>query len=101
MEVWHLLPRLGAGVDHQPVASVGDVLGLGQLVGDMNHMSEEMLLFGGDVSGGEYVSLGHDEHVRRCLRVDIADGDNVVILVEDVARYLSGDDATEYAVLFH
>src|SRR5690606_22924640 len=39
--------------------------------------------------------LGNEQHVHRRLRVDVAEGQDLLVLVDDVGRNLPGDDLVE------
>ncbi len=44
------------------------------------------------VVGSRDRDLRDHQDVRRCLRVDVAKGEDAIILVDDVGRNLAGDD---------
>src|SRR5205085_11632472 len=44
------------------------------------------------------VALGHDQKVHGGLGIDVLEGHDVVVLVDDVGRALTGGDATEHAI---
>ena len=44
------------------------------------------------------VPLGDDEHVRRCLRVDVVEGEQTIVFVHDGAGNLASDDLAEQAI---
>ncbi len=41
---------------------------------------------------------GHHEQMRRCLRVEVFDRNNVFVAIDYLCRYLSGTDLTENAI---
>jgi hypothetical protein len=45
--------------------------------------------------------LRHDEHVDGCVRVDIPEGKERFILVNDIRGFLTGDDPAKETILFH
>mgnify|MGYP006162790083 CR=1 FL=1 len=50
------------------------------------------------LAGVRDVATGHDEDVRGRLRIDVLEGDDVVVFVDLRAGNLSGDDAAEQTV---
>lgn len=100
VKVRHLLTGLWPRVYHHPVALLRDPLPLCQLIGDMDQVSQELLLVGADLGQGWNVGFGHDQEVDWCRGVDIAEGDSLIILINDIAGNLTSDDATEDTVHF-
>ena len=68
------LPRLRAGVEHDPVAGFRDPLRPGDLPGQARHLVQEPVP--GLGHGGQVwvVLLGYNEYMRGCLRVDVPEG---------------------------
>jgi hypothetical protein len=103
VHVVHRLAGLRAGVGDEAVARLGAAVADQALLerhrlrpGD--DLAEQSRV-GGDQRGrGGVVLLGDHQHVRRRLRVDVAEGEDAVGLVDDVGRDLTGDHAAEEAV---
>jgi len=97
MQVEDGLPRLGADVRHHPVpvAQPG-------IIRDAAHGREQRgedwsVLVGEGVRVRD-VAPRDDEDVRRRARVDVPEGDDVIVLEHAVGRDLSRDDLAEEAV---
>ena len=64
----------------------------------MDKVPQERPLVSGGLSERWDMGSGHDNDVGWCLRLDVANGDNRVILIDDVALDLAGDDSAEDAI---
>ena len=93
VEVGHYLPALSPAVDHQSIASFRDAFGFGQLISHTYHVANKSFI----LKLGERwdVLFGHNEDMGRGLWVYIPEGDDLFILMQDFACYLSGDNLTE------
>jgi len=97
VEMVDSLAAVRAGVDDQAVA-VGEVLG----AGDFHGCGEEMAEHGGVLRrgmgvGGE-VLLGDEQDMDRRLRIDVREGEDVVILIEALGGDGTGCDFAEEAI---
>ena len=100
MEV-HVEDRLtgvGPGVDDAAVALRVSEL-LRDLRGGEEELARDLRVVGAEVVEGGYVLLGDDEHVRRGLRLDVLEGEDVLVLVDLLRRDLAPDELAEEAVL--
>ena len=61
------------------------------------HLSNERIVLRRQVVEGRDVPPGDDQHVHGRLRVDVLDRDEAIVLVDDGAGYLPGDDPAEQA----
>lgn len=96
MQVGHRLAAVGAGVDDHPVPMreallPGDRTGRGQQLDGQARVGVHQR---GQVP---VVLAGHDQHVRRGLRGDVAKGERAAGHVYDLRGHLTGDDAAEQA----
>lgn len=99
MEVRHGLPGIRAGVHHNSIARVGVSLFLCNQPGATGKLSEQGLVLKRCVRVIGDVLARHDEYVKRGLRIDIANDDEVVILICKIGGYLPRDDPAKYAIL--
>ena len=90
-----------AHVRHEAVAGIGDALRPGEVGCDREHPPHQRGIGVGQVQGGRDVLLRQDEDVRRRRRRDIADREDVIVLVDLRGRQVSRDDAAEEAVGRH
>src|SRR3990170_3738371 len=97
MEVEDALARLGSDVRHHPVAAAETGL-VRDALDDAEEPDQQAGVGIGQGMGIGDVAARDDEHVRRRLRVDVAEGDDLVILVDPVGRDLARHDAAEEAV---
>ena len=97
---YHLSP-FGAAVQHQPVAPLPDSLFLCQPCGQDYRAPHEFLLLVSKICQGGDVGFGYDKNVFGCQRVDVPEGQEVIILMNDIAWYLAGNDAAKKAFLRH
>jgi hypothetical protein len=66
--------------------------------GRAEHRSHQCVIGRRQVVDRRDVSTRDDEHMQRRLRVDVLDGDEVVVLMDDGALDLARDDLAEEAV---
>lgn len=95
VQVRHLLPRVLAIVDHQPIAQFGQP----QLCGDGRCFYEQMAQHG-MVCCFRILQLangftGNDQHMSGGHGLNVHEGDNVFVLIDDVGGNLAGYDAFE------
>jgi len=99
VEVVDTLGALLAVVDDNPEAVRGDSLSLGHLLGDEEEVAEECLVLLwvglGELGNG---FPGDDQDVNWRLRVDVVEGDTVVILVNDLGGDLLPEDLAKNGV---
>ena len=87
-----LLIGVTVAVDGEAVAAFGDPFLGGQLFGDGEHPAEGRFIFGRDiVHGGDFL-VGDDEDVGGGNRVDVAEGGDKLILVDNVSGYFTRDN---------
>ena len=98
MEMVNRLTAVSADVRDDPVAVFGDVLGPRQLCRDLEDSAEQLAVGGGELVRRPDVGAWHEQDVRGCLRIDVANRDDQVVLVDRGRRKLAGDDAAEEAV---
>lgn len=87
----HRLPPISTAVDNGPIAIRQSFL-IGDLANDSKQVPDEICVAG--IHFGQRLDreLGNNQHVSRRLRIDIAEGQTAVVLVDDVGRDLFVDD---------
>lgn len=98
VEMVNHLTSLLANIHDQTVAALGNTLLLGNLPGSEQEFAGQAFINLRQVSDGWNVLPGNDQEVSWRLRVDVAEGDDIRILVDDRGRYLTLGDPAEQAV---
>ena len=98
MHVGDGLPGLGAGVEHHPVAGLGDALGHGYLVGMGHDIGQEPVACGRQLGQIRVVVARDHEDMDGSLRINVAEGDGARISGHYGRRYLSGRNTAEQTV---
>ena len=101
MDMRHSLPPLPAAINRQAVSPLVDAFLLGNLIGYIYEMSNELSVLRAQLTQGWYVLSGHHQYVRRSFGFPIPKSDDLVVLIDYVTWYLASDDSTENAVLVH
>lgn len=86
MEVWDRFPRIGAVVDHQSKTAFRNAHFSGDLRSREDHPSQQ---FGVTVTGGGDPwndPLGNDEDMRRGLRIDVVERNDLVRFMHNPGR---------------
>lgn len=100
MQVRDAFPAISAVVDHEPVAGFGDAEFFRNGSGGEQKVAERGLVGGRGFADAGDKFLRDDEHMHRCLRVDIVDGDAEVVLVRELGGNLAVDDFLEESFHF-
>ena len=98
MQMGHHLVGIGARVYHQAIAALGHALAPRQLGGQEDAAAHQLLVLRAQFGQGRDVRFGYDEDMFGRLRIDIPDGDDILILVHNLGRYLASGDAAEDAL---
>ena len=85
------LAAVRTGIDDQPVALI-EILLSGDLRGGGEQMTEQPCILGGRVRERCEVLLRNDQDVDRRLRMDVREGDDLLVLEETGDRDCSGGD---------
>jgi hypothetical protein len=97
VDVRHGLARLRAGVEDHPVALAADALGHRYLVSLANDLVQQAGVGGRERGDVRVVLLRDHEHVRRRLRVDVAEREHPVGSQDPGGRDRLGGDSAEQA----
>lgn len=98
MKVRNTLSAIRPGVGHQPKAAVGDALLRSQTRRrdpDAMHQPGVGL---GDLAQGRQVMPRDDQEMDGSLRVDILNGNEVIVLIDPLGGNLAGDDPAKETV---
>ena len=95
MEMWNGLAAVGAVVDDQAIPGLVELELAGDLLGGGKQMAEDRVMFRGDSRVAGVVMFGNEQDMDGGLGGDIAEGENVIILVDDFGFDLAVDDPFE------
>ena len=95
MDVVDRLATLIAAVERQAVSRIANVLLIRELVPDSDHAGQQAAVLLCKVADGGDVLLRDDQQVRRRPRIDVADREAEIVIVQVVDRYLAGDHVAE------
>src|SRR5690349_6580825 len=98
VQVHHGLPAVLVAIDDEPEPGVRDLLRLRDRGGRAQEPAGERLVGGFDIDDRRDVLPRNHEDVRRRLRVDVAEGDDLVVRKDGSCGDFPGDDAAEEAI---
>jgi hypothetical protein len=98
MDMRYRLPCVGTGVEDDPVAVVGDAFRHGNLMGVSCDGGQQAVLGCSEFGQIGVVRPRDNEHVNRCLRIDIAECDRPLVARHYGRRYLGGGYGAKQAV---
>lgn len=96
MEVIHALLRVVTAINHSPEPA-GNVFHSSNPSHGETESTEKRGVLGPSGIEARNVLARYDKHVHRRLWVDIAKGDNLVVLVDNIGRDLTQRDLAEQA----
>src|SRR5688500_15141907 len=87
MEMVDALARVAAGIDHHAEAAIAYPSLVGSLIAGEHHMTEEgAVAFIGLPESGD-MGAWYYQHVSGCLRVDVVECDNRIVLEDDISAH--------------
>jgi len=92
------LPAVRADVDDDAEAAVGQAKSPGDVGRRLEELAEQQRVIRGRVKEIGEGPLGDDQDVGGCLWRHVAEGQNVVILVDDIGGDLAPDDLAEEGI---
>lgn len=95
VEMGNGFAAVGAVVDDKAVACGGYVFAAGDVGGGEEEAAEKRLIIGFGGSDSRDVLFRNDENMDRSLRRDVAEGEALIVLEDDVGWYFAGDDFFE------
>jgi len=92
MKVGHCLASVVAMIDDEPVSGASDAKFFPETGRDDEEMTEELLVSWLDVRyAGDWLDR-HDEQMHGRLRLNIPEGEAILITVDDIGRDFARDD---------
>jgi len=101
VEMEDVLAGIRTGVEHNPITAGLDLLGRGDGRDLGQDVLEEIHPVGRHLVERSEMIPRDDQGVHRRLGPDVVEGDDPVILVDDLGRKLLGRDPAENAISFH
>lgn len=98
MQVKDRLAGVGIAVEHRSISAGGVSVLFGDRRCGSHDLSNQRIIFRRQVVQRGNVASRNDEHMRRGLRRDVFERDDVVVLKDDGCGNLSGDEFAEKTV---
>jgi hypothetical protein len=98
MDVKDILAGVPARVQNNPKSVFSETFLLSDLPDFREQMADKIQLVFRDILQRSVVSFGNDQGVYGCLRVDVIEGEDALVIVDDLAGDLSVDDLAEDTV---
>ena len=95
MKMGNSFPAIGAIIDDEAVAGFVELALASDSLGSDEEMCEEGMSFGGYGTVAGVMFFWNDKNVDGCLGGEITEGEDVIILVEDIGGEFAVDDAFE------
>lgn len=95
MEMGDGFSAVGAVVDDEAIPGLVELELAGDFLGGGKEMAKNGMMFRGDGGMAGMVLLGDEEDMNGGLRGDIAEGEDVIILIDDVGLGFAVDDPLE------
>ena len=98
MQVGHGFAAVFAVIDHQAEAFLAGVIETevaGNFAGGEQQVAEQCLVFAAGFADAGDDFFWDDQDVGRCLRLNVAKREAVIVFVDDVRRDFAGDDFFE------
>lgn len=92
MQVRHRFAAVGAVVEDEPETVLRQAQFPGDFGGFQQQMAEQGLVFRSRFGEAREGFLRDHEDVRRCLRGNVVEGDDRVVLIDNPGRNLTSDD---------
>src|SRR5262245_56152613 len=94
----HRLARIGAGVDHDTKAGVGDAQLLGQPRGYLKNFSDERTVARFDIENTGDMLARNNKHMRRRPGLDIFKRNDLIVAIDNVTFDLAVNNSAEEAI---
>lgn len=101
MDVKHALPGVASGIRHHSITRLIDPLGLRQLAGGGEDLSQDPRVVVGELRPIGNVVLRNEQDVSRCGRVDIAKRNDLTAVQDHIGGNLPPNDLAEETILRH
>ena len=93
------LPRVGAGVHHDPIARLGEAPLRGELPGQAAKLTKERVIVGRQIVEAREVPAWNEEQMKGCLGLDIFEGHKLFVGEHNFCRNCSGGNSAEEALV--
>jgi|GEM_PF-2711993 len=93
------LPRVGAGVHHDPVAGLGEAPLVGESPGQEAKPTEKRVIVGRQIVEAREVPAWNEEQVNGSLGLDIFEGHKLLVGEHNFCRNCSDGNPTEEALV--
>jgi len=100
MKMKNRLSRTGIIIIHDPETVVGNIPLTGQFRRNLENMTDQGIIFRGQIESVHGMFFRNDQHMDRRNRCNIFDDNKLLILVNLFRRYFPGNDLTEKTI-FH
>ena len=101
MHVVNALAGLRPSVENQPIAVSHNLPLVGDAIRDGDQPGHKFMVLGPEVVDGGNMLLWNDQDVGWRDRLNILEGDHLVIAIDLASGYLTGEDLAEETVLRH
>ena len=89
MQMWHRFTGIGSVVDNKPVTALLEAELRRNFGGFQKQMAEHLMILRLRVAQSRNGPAWNDQHMHRSSRIDIANGEDKIVLVNDVTRDLT------------
>jgi hypothetical protein len=98
VDVKHCLPGTRVAVEDGPVAALRVTVFFRDRCGETRHLSDERIVFGGQIVERRDMPSRNYQYVHRRLRVDVAEGHQPIVLMDERAGDFTCDDSAEKTI---
>src|SRR6185312_12311566 len=95
MQMEHRLPAILVAIDHGAIPLFGEALLLGVIRRRQQQLAEQLGLVRGDIVQRGQRLLRDEQHMHGSLRIEVAERQYIIVLVNDVGGNLATDDLAE------
>jgi hypothetical protein len=101
VQVVHDLTTLRPCIAGDTIATLPVPQALPEEPRDPDTVSNDRFVFRLETCDGLDVALGDDQQMDRCLRIEVLEGEHLLVLKFDLGRGFSGDDTAEHTAWDH
>lgn len=101
MNMEHFLTAVAVAVHYQAVAVIRNPFLLRDFGCHGDHMTQNLFIFRSDIIHGRNKMIGNNQNMRRCLRGNITERRDAVILINDIRRNFTTNNFTKNSFFGH
>src|SRR5471030_1176207 len=101
MDMINLLASITIAVNNQAIAAFGDTFLLSDFGGDGHHAAQRCFMLNGNVVHGWNEDIRDDQNMTRCLRRNIPERGDKLILIHYIGRNFTADNFAENRLFGH